>query len=77
MAISVVLRLVEQALRAGRLAGEVEVVETGERRVVKDADELVRFLRPGAGGDAVRPAPVGRVDLRDETVPDTGSGRER
>jgi hypothetical protein len=44
MTVSVVLRLAEQALAAGRLAGEAEVVETGERTVVRDADGLVRFL---------------------------------
>lgn len=58
MAISVVLRLVEQALRAGRLAGEVEVVETGERRVVKDAEEIVRFLR---NGQAVEAPPASEI----------------
>lgn len=52
MAISVVLRLVERALVAGRLAGEAEIVETGERRVVRDADDLVRFL----GGSAAPPS---------------------
>jgi hypothetical protein len=45
MTVSVVLRLVEQALAAGRLAGEAEVVETGERRVVRDAEDLLAFLR--------------------------------
>jgi hypothetical protein len=45
MTISVVLRLVEQALACGRLAGEAEIVETGERAAVRDADELVQFLR--------------------------------
>ena len=45
MTISVVLRLVEQALAGGRLAGEVEIVDTGERASVRDAEELVRFLR--------------------------------
>ena len=44
MTVSVVLRLAEQALAAGRLAGEAEVVETGERRVVRDAEGLVTFL---------------------------------
>jgi hypothetical protein len=69
MAISVVLRLVEQALRAGRLAGEAEIVQTGERVVVRDADELVRFLRPAvesgngpeAGSATPRRAPAERT----------------
>jgi hypothetical protein len=45
MTISLVLRIAPEALAAGRLAGEAEVVETGERVVVRDADELVAFLR--------------------------------
>jgi hypothetical protein len=45
MAISVIVRAVEQALRSGRLAGEVEIVATGEKTVVRDATELVEFLR--------------------------------
>jgi hypothetical protein len=40
----VVLRLVEQALDEGRIAGEVEMVETGARSVVGDAGELVAFV---------------------------------
>jgi hypothetical protein len=45
MTVSVVLRLIEQALATGRLAGEAELVATGERAVVKDADELLAFVR--------------------------------
>lgn len=48
----VVLRLVPAALAAGRLAGEVELVETGTKAVVRDADELVAFLR-GRGADGL------------------------
>ena len=43
--IPVVLRLVPAALTEGRLAGEVELAETGQRAVVADAAELVAFLR--------------------------------
>ncbi len=45
--VSVVLHLVEQALEEGRVAGEVEVeiVETGARSIVRDADELVAFVQ--------------------------------
>ena len=54
MTISVIVRAVEQALLAGRLAGEVEVVATGEKTVVSDANELVAFLRrPSDVPDAV------------------------
>jgi hypothetical protein len=42
--VSVVLRLVDAALHAGRLAGEAEIVATGERATVRDADELIRFV---------------------------------
>ena len=45
MAISVIVRAVEQASAPGRLAGEVEVVATGEKTVVSSANELVEFLR--------------------------------
>lgn len=50
--ISVVLHLVEQALEEGRVAGEVEIVETGARSIVRDADEMVAFVlahRPSSG----------------------------
>jgi hypothetical protein len=43
--VSVLLRLAKDALAHGRLAGHVEVVETGQRMIVRDADELVDFLR--------------------------------
>lgn len=60
MTIAVVLRLVEKALAVGRLAGEAEIVGTGERRTVRDAAELVEFLRePEAGeGASVARAPT-------------------
>jgi hypothetical protein len=45
MSVSVVLRIADAALAAGRLAGEAELVATGERAVVKDADELLAFVR--------------------------------
>ena len=43
--VPVVVRLVEHALDQGRLAGEVEVVETGARSMVRNADELVVFVQ--------------------------------
>jgi hypothetical protein len=45
MTISLLLRLVPEALAAGRLAGEAQHVETGKRAVVRDVDELIAFLR--------------------------------
>jgi len=47
MAISVVLRVAGSALANGRLAGEAEIVATGERAVVRDAEDLLAFLRRG------------------------------
>jgi hypothetical protein len=49
MTVSVVLRIADAALAAGRLAGEAELVATGERVVVKDADELLAFVRRPRG----------------------------
>ncbi len=54
MSVSVVLRLVPEALALGRLAGEAELVSSGERVRVGSAEELVRFLATrvdGAGGE--------------------------
>ncbi|MHB1504012.1 MAG: hypothetical protein ACYCTL_13080 [Acidimicrobiales bacterium] len=54
--VSVVMHLVEGALDQGRLVGEVEIVETGVRSTVRDADELLTFVQthrppPGPGQD--------------------------
>jgi hypothetical protein len=43
--VSVILNLSPQALSAGRLAGQAEIVATGERRVVRSVGELLAFLR--------------------------------
>ena len=43
--VSVVVHLVEDALDDGRLAGEVQVVETGASTVVRDTGELVAFVQ--------------------------------
>jgi hypothetical protein len=43
--VPVVLHLVEEALDQGRVAGEVEMVETGARAIVRDAKELVDFVQ--------------------------------
>lgn len=44
MSISVMLRLVPEALADGRLAGEVEIVATGQHALVANAEEIVRFI---------------------------------
>lgn len=43
--VSVVLRLVVEPLDEGRLAGEAEVVETGDRGMFTSADDLVAFVQ--------------------------------
>jgi hypothetical protein len=58
MTIALVLRVAPEALAAGRLAGEAELVGTGARVVVRDAAELVAFAR----GDAREPTEVGKTD---------------
>jgi hypothetical protein len=45
MTISLLLRVAPEALAAGRLAGDAQHVESGKRAVVKDAEELIAFLR--------------------------------
>jgi hypothetical protein len=45
MTVSVLLRLVPESLRAGAIVGEAELVETGERALVRDVAELVEFLK--------------------------------
>lgn len=49
--ISVLLRLVPEALDQGRLAGEAELVATGEQRLVATAEELVAFVRDSVGAE--------------------------
>jgi hypothetical protein len=58
--VSVVLRLAPAALAAGRLAGEAELVATGERATVRNAEELVRFVARSSA-TAGAPAPQARV----------------
>jgi hypothetical protein len=48
------MHLVEGALDEGRLAGEVQVAESGASSVVRDAGELVIFVQWH------RPTPLGR-----------------
>jgi hypothetical protein len=44
MSVAVMLRLAPEALAEGRLAGEAELVTTGERTLVASAEQLVSFL---------------------------------
>ena len=53
--VSVILNLSPQALSDGELAGQAEIVATGERRLVGSAAELLRFLSErNEGAGAVR-----------------------
>jgi hypothetical protein len=63
MTVSVVLRLAPAALDAGRLAGEAEVVATGERATVRDAEELIRFVIRSAR-TASQPESEGKSEQR-------------
>jgi hypothetical protein len=45
MTISVVLRLVDRAVASGRLAGEAQLVRSGERTEIQNADELLAFVQ--------------------------------
>lgn len=57
---SVLLRLLPTSRTGPRLAGTAEIVDTGERRAFRDADDLVALLHrlhaehpDGAGADHV------------------------
>jgi hypothetical protein len=63
MTLSLLLHLAEEALAAGRLAGEAVLVETGERAVVRDAQELVDCAR-GRGRSGSEAAIERREDSR-------------
>ncbi|MCU0306558.1 MAG: hypothetical protein MUE51_02100 [Thermoleophilia bacterium] len=58
MTVSVILRLAPAAVRVGRLAGQVELIATGETATIRDAEELLAFLAAAAAppaDDEVRP----------------------
>jgi hypothetical protein len=59
MTVTLVLRLVEEALANGELRGEVEEVGSGERRHVRDCTELLAFALDltSAAAAAGRPGP--------------------
>jgi hypothetical protein len=62
MGVSFLLTLVPEELSAHRIAGRVEVVETGERSAVRNSEELIGFLyEHGAPGEP-EPGEGGRVE---------------
>ena len=64
MNVSVLLRLIPAARAGGRLAGQAELIETGETAVFADHDEMLAFLRQAAAGagDPEEESAVGRGD---------------
>ena len=50
MNVSVLLRLIPAGRVGGRLAGQAELVETGETTVFADHDEMLAFLRQVSAG---------------------------
>jgi hypothetical protein len=57
--VSYVVRLMPEPLADGRLVGEVEAVETGERWRIRDADDLLSVLIPVRKVSDRRPGPGG------------------
>lgn len=57
MSLSILVRVIPELLREGRVAGQAEVVETGQSVVFRDAEEVIGFIRlvgAGAPGDVPR-----------------------
>ncbi|GEM_PF-4967471 len=55
MNVSVLLRLLPEPLARGCLVGEVEVVRTGQRALVRSVEELVAYLQGVASPAATEP----------------------
>ena len=75
MNVSVLLRILPSSRTGGRLAGQAQVIETGETQVFADHDEMLVFLRHAAQATAAHPATDGRPDRsapadRDQDGPD-------
>ena len=64
MLVSWVVRLVPESLEAGELAGESELVATGERAAFRSTAELIEICRRQLAG----PDQVVLPDTRDATV---------
>ena len=56
MNVSVLLRILPSSRTGGRLAGQAQVIETGETQVFADHDEMLAFLRHVALATSGRPA---------------------
>jgi hypothetical protein len=64
MNVSVLLRLIPAERTGGRLAGQAELVESGETTVFADHDEMLAFLRRATTGtnDAAESEEIGPSD---------------
>ena len=51
MNVSVLLRLMPQALAEGRVAGHAEIVDTGESALFQDINEMVALIQSARGRD--------------------------
>ncbi len=69
MNISVLLRLLREPLAAGRVVGQVEVVDTGERTLVQNEQELLAYLRERAQDGHGEDSEPGRNEGRGRVPP--------
>jgi hypothetical protein len=58
MNISILLRVVADALAEGRIAGRAEVVDTGESVLFKDQDEMLAFIQKAS----IEPPPAAPIE---------------
>ncbi len=59
MVVTVVLRLLAEPLETGELVGRAELVSSGVTESVRNADELVAFVRRGSAGPTGAALPSG------------------
>lgn len=71
MTISVLLRLVPETLKQGRVTGHAEIVDTGESVLFKDQDEMLAFLRRASAGGPSE-STVGSASSGEEPEPWVG-----
>lgn len=74
MTISVLLRRVSGSLKHGHVAGQAQVVGTGETVVFKDQDEMLEFLRQATAG-AADDGTASRASSGDQVEPSFGAGQ--
>jgi hypothetical protein len=81
MHVAVVLRLLPEALAQGLVVGHVELVDTGERKPIRSAQELIDVLcEPPTNRVAVAdpgPAPTTTISPTPPSAPVTNKGDTR